>query len=691
MLYFAKWKIITIVSVVVLGALVALPNAIPGGMPDGLSRYLPSARVNLGLDLAGGAHILYQVDVERVRQERVKQGLVSVRQKARREGIPLTAAGRDEATGHIVFSFANAAEREVGLEMIDDILLVPIDDSLGAANEFRRIDNGLETRYAVTDEFLRSIEERTIANAQTVIGERIDTLGVTEPTIQAQGTSRILVQAPGVDANVLKARVGTTAKLEFQLVTSDDAGTISEIVETALRAHPRFVPGRELDPRAPIGLARAVAIDVVRFHPNGDLSRQDAIDDIARVLTPVIKDNATEITGALYAGYGEYIGLLNQGMRRSQITNTVLRPVVVDALAGVLGRALVADAAADDQPLAAALADQGGEFPAVEAVAGAMVNHLKAITDATPANSTLISLASEILPQDDLSEPFVVVSQEVPLTGESLTRAAYGTDPQDGSPLVTFAFNTKGAGIFCDLTKENVSGRFAAVLDGVVISAPRINTAICQGSGIIEGNFTRASATELGELLSAGALPADLTPIQEFTVGAVMGEKARQAGMIALVIGFVGVIGFMTYAYKLFGVFANIALIVNLVLIVAALSMVGAALTLPGIAGIILTVGMAVDANVLIFERIREEVRAGRPMASAIESGYLRARTTILDANITTLVAAIVLFFAGSGPVKGFAVTLSIGIFTSVFTAFVLSRALVAWWFSQTRPKQLPI
>jgi protein-export membrane protein SecD len=229
------------------------------------------------------------------------------------------------------------------------------------------------------------------------------------------------------------------------------------------------------------------------------------------------------------------------------------------------------------------------------------------------------------------------------------------------------------------------------LLDNQVLTAPRINEPICGGSGQISGNFTPESANELALMLRAGALPAPLTVIEERTVDASLGQDAIDSGTLASGLAGVVTLVFMVLAYGLFGIFAVIALLINGVLIVGAMSMIGAALTLPGIAGLILTIAMAVDANVLIYERMREEARAGRGPALAIDAGFNRAMITILDANLTTILAALILFQFGAGPVRGFAWTLSIGVITSVFTAVMVTQILIAWWFRAARPKQLPI
>jgi protein-export membrane protein SecD len=282
-----------------------------------------------------------------------------------------------------------------------------------------------------------------------------------------------------------------------------------------------------------------------------------------------------------------------------------------------------------------------------------------------------------------------VVKKRVMVGGDTLTDAA--ATFQDGQPVVSFSFDPVGAKRFADATRDNVGKLFAIVLDDKVISAPVIREPILGGRGIISGRFTVQEAQDLALLLRAGALPAPLNILEERTVGPGLGADSVQAGKIASILGLVFVIVFMAAAYGLFGAMANVALIANLVLILAVLSGLQATLTLPGIAGIVLTIGMAVDANVLIFERIREEARGGRGPVSAIDAGYRRAMTTIIDSNLTTLIAAVLLFQFGTGPVKGFAVTLAIGLVTSMFTAIMLTRLLVVTWLRRRRPQALAI
>ncbi|HBQ22789.1 MAG TPA: protein translocase subunit SecD [Alphaproteobacteria bacterium] len=304
----------------------------------------------------------------------------------------------------------------------------------------------------------------------------------------------------------------------------------------------------------------------------------------------------------------------------------------------------------------------------------------------------------EVASGDGYRESYQVVRRPA-LTGESLVDAGATTD-ETGQPAVSFRFDTAGARLFADLTEKNVGRPFAIVLDsGIdeatgkavveVISAPRISVPIRGGSGIIEGNFTFESANDLSILLRAGALPAPLRILEERSVGPDLGSDSVEAGKIAAFVGLMAVLVFMGFYYRIFGLIAAFALLSNMFLIIGALGIIGATLTLPGIAGIVLTMGMAVDANVLIFERIREERARGTKPLLAIDAGYRRAMSTILDANVTTFIAAMVLFVLGAGPIKGFAVTLSIGIITSVFSAVFLTRLIIVTWMRSGRPKKL--
>ncbi|MEO0634005.1 MAG: protein translocase subunit SecD [Pseudomonadota bacterium] len=299
-------------------------------------------------------------------------------------------------------------------------------------------------------------------------------------------------------------------------------------------------------------------------------------------------------------------------------------------------------------------------------------------------------IGNQLVPSLDEPGQFYVIESAPVVTGEDLVDAQPSFD-QNGNPAVNFRFNTSGARRFGDYTAENIGQPFAIVLDDEVVSAPVIQSHIPGGSGIITGNFSVEESTNLAVLLRAGALPAELVFLEERTIGPELGQDSIDAGKVATIIAFAAVLVFMGLSYGLFGLFANVALIINIGLIFGLLSLIGATLTLPGIAGIVLTVGMAVDANVLIFERIREELKSARGPARAIELGYEKALSAILDANITTFITAVILFAMGSGPVRGFAITLGLGIMTSVFTAIFVTRLLVVMWFERRRPKTIEV
>ncbi len=310
------------------------------------------------------------------------------------------------------------------------------------------------------------------------------------------------------------------------------------------------------------------------------------------------------------------------------------------------------------------------------------VNPLEMTPGRVPAGFRLVPSAP-----NNRGQANYVITRRAVVGGDTLVDAQPQFD--QGRPIVSFRFDSVGGKRFGDITTQNVGKQLAIVLDDQVISAPVIQSAIVGGSGVITGSFTVQEATDLALLLRAGALPAPLTVLEERTVGPGLGEDSIRAGSIASLVGVALVVVFMGISYGRMGWYANLALSINLVLILSLLSALGATLTLPGIAGIVLTVGMAVDANVLIYERIREEIRLGRGVVGAIDAGFNRAFGTILDSNITTLIAAVLLFGVGSGPVRGFAVTLSLGILTSMFSAIMITRLLVVLWVRRTRPKTI--
>lgn len=541
MIHFELWKQGLILAVIILGAILAAPNAFSPAMRDSLGSFWPSQGVRLGLDLRGGSHLLLEVDIKAAQKERTEALRSEVRKALRNEGIGY----RNLRTQAIKGKFAvqldlrnskQANKARTALEAITGFsggnLLSSFVQSQGA------LEIAITPSGAVivqpNEEALRAQNLLALTQSIEVIRRRVDELGTTEPTIQRQGLDRILVQVPGLDdPQRLKRLIGQTAKLYFKLVSR----------------------------------------------------RGDA--------------NQARLQGA-------------------------------------------------------------------------------------PAGTEVLLMA------DNPNQP-ILLDRRAILTGDNLIDANPAFEQFTNRPIVIFQLDTAGARKFGDITTKNVGRPFAIILDNKVISAPVINEPILGGRAQISGNFTAKEANDLSILLRAGALPAPLHILEERTVGPDLGTDSIRAGSWAAIIGLAAVIIFIIAVYGLFGVFANIALLVNLILILGVLSLIQATLTLPGIAGIVLTIGMAVDANVLIFERIREEIGNGKTPISAIDSGYRRALGTIADANITTFIAAAVLFFIGSGPVRGFAITLGIGIVSSVWTAFVLTRYMTYLWVKTRHPQTLPL
>jgi SecD/SecF fusion protein len=533
MLQFSPIRTAVIAIVAIMGFLYALPSFAPRDFVDSMPDWLPKQQIVLGLDLQGGSHLLMQVNREDIITERVRDMRREIR----------TILANDNGIGHriatsgatLTITLTDVSQVEQAREVLAPIEAVISTSlfSVGGVREVEIIIN--EAKQIVVTLTDSGIDERMsslVSQSIEVIRRRIDELGTTEPTIQRQGSDRILVQVPGFDdSQRLKDLISQTARLTFHLV-----------------------------------------------YPNltADQARAQGIPPDAIIVPSV---------------------------------------------------------------------DGGDEL----------------------------------------------LYEEVALGGESLVDAQPGFDAQNSQSIVSFRFDTRGSIVFGEITSANVGRRFAIVLDGQVITAPTIQTAITGGSGQISGSFTPESANDLAVLLRAGALPATLDIIEERSVGPSLGADSVQAGLLAGIFGAAAVIVFMVLAYGKFGLFANISLILNIVLVLGTLSMLGATLTLPGIAGIVLTVGMAVDANVLIFERIREEMTGGRSVHQALEAGFKRAMGTIIDANVTTFIAAAVLFFLGSGPIQGFAITLALGILTTMFTAYFVTQFTIGRWYAARRPKTLKV
>ncbi|KKB83751.1 preprotein translocase subunit SecD/SecF [Devosia limi DSM 17137] len=532
---FSPLRTAIIAFVALLGVLFAVPSFLPQNVREAWPSFLPQQTIVLGLDLQGGSHLLLQVNEDGIVTERLQSLRRDVRNLlANQNGIGnLITTDAENAT--ITIELTDPTQKEAARTAIQT-LQTTVSNSMfavGGVNElsFGETPDGKLT-ITLTPEGITERMSALVAQSIEVIRKRVDELGTTEPSIQRQGTSRVLVQVPGFgDSERLKDIISRTARLTFHMV-----------------------------------------------YPGMSAAQAEA-----------------------------------QGL---------------------------------------------------------------------PAGTM-------ILPSQDGGKELIY--EDIALGGESLVDAQPSFDSQRNMPVVSFRFDTRGAVTFGQITSANVGQRFAIVLDNQVITAPQIQQPITGGTGQISGSFTTQTANDLAVLLRAGALPASLDVIEERTVDASLGADSIQHGLTAGIVASVLVVSFMVIAYGLFGVFANISLVLNIVLIFGALSMLGATLTLPGIAGIVLTIGMAVDANVLIYERIREEQKAGKTPLQAINAGFDRAWGTIIDSHLTQLIAAVVLYFLGSGPVQGFAVTLGLGILTSLFTSYTVTLYFVGMWYRWRRPKTLKI
>jgi protein-export membrane protein SecD len=545
MLHFQRWKMILVFGVVIAGILFALPNLFPAATMARLPAWLPHKQVNLGLDLQGGAHLLYQIDEKEMVQDWLNTIRGDVRETLRRARIGYTDLALNVANRSVSVKIRDAADEDKAYDELRK-LAQPIGGNVFSGFSGYDMDVAKEgtdgVSLTITDVGMTHRMGNAIQASIETIRRRVDAFGTTEPSIQREGRDRVLVQVPGIqDVQRLKELIGKTGKLEFKLV--DPSVNAVQVAETK---------------QVPVG------------------------DELVFGNPP---------SGA-------------------------------------------------------------------------------------PPGSPQI--------------PYVLKSQ-VLVSGQNLVDAQAAFDQRTGEPVVTFRFDAAGAKRFALVTQENVGLPFAIVLDDKVISAPVIREPILGGTGQISGSFSVQEANDLAVLLRSGALPAKLTVIEERTVGASLGADSIASGKKAALMGLALVMIFMLAGYGLFGMFANVALIFNIALIFAVLSLMGATLTLPGIAGIVLTIGIAVDANVLINERIREEIRAGKSPYAAVDAGYARALVTIIDSNVTTLIAVLVLFWLGSGPVRGFAVTLTVGILASMFTAVTVTRLMVSYWLRWTRPQLIPI
>jgi preprotein translocase subunit SecD len=538
-LHFSRWGAALTLLLAIGSIIFALPNVIPVSTYESLPAWMQLPRMPLGLDLRGGTHLLYQIDTPQLK----KDWLQSIQADARRalSEEKIAHMGVVVAGNQVRIKLREPEKMDAALARLKK-LAQPISSSLltgsggyGSDLSVTAGENGVIT-IEPTEAGLQRRLENSVSRSIDVIRRRIDPNGTTEATIQAQGGTRVLIQVPGLEPAEVKARVGTTAKLTFQLV---------------------------------------------------------------------------------------------------------------------------------DQSMTAEEAKASGVPP-----------------------------DDELLPDTEHPGHMILVHKEVIVSGDDLVNANSGYDNRAGGigeRAVDFEFNSRGAAAFARVTRDNIGRPFAIVLDNKVISAPVIRSEIPGGRGQITGNFSQEDVNRLALLLRSGALPAALSIIEERSVGPSLGADSIEAGKTAAIVGFLAVSALMISAYGLFGLFSVIALVVNIAIIMACLSLFHATLTLPGIAGIVLTMGVAVDANVLIYERIREELRSGRGVIAAITAGFDRAYATIIDSHLTALLAAIILYLFGSGTVRGFAVAFSFGIVSSLFTAITVTRLMVSTWLHKARPAELAI
>ncbi|HEX8533386.1 MAG TPA: protein translocase subunit SecD [Allosphingosinicella sp.] len=530
MLDFPRWKVLGVVLLCLVGVLFAIPSLVPASQVAKWPGIFPSARVNLGLDLAGGSQLLLEADTRDVAKQRLEQMEETIRVGMRRASPKIEIGDISTAGGRLSFMVRDPSQLDAAVEFARN-QTQPV--GLGPRDWDVRVVDQNRILMVPTQAGLDAALDMAMATAREVVYNRVDPEGTKEVTVIRQGERRILVEVPGLqDPEGLKKLLGKTARLEFKLV----------------------------------------------------------------------------------------------------------------------------DLAADPAQV------QQGRAPA----------------------------GSQVLPMSEGGGKIAVLRRAI-VSGDQLINAQQGFDSNTNAPVVNITFNSAGGRAFARVTQQNVNKPFAIILDNVVLSAPNINEPILGGSAQIMGSFTVQSANELAVQLRSGKLPVELKVIEERTVGPELGADSIRLGAIASIVATAAVIAFMLITYGRFGVYATIALILNALLILGIMAILNTTLTLPGIAGFVLTIGAAVDANVLINERIREELKRGRKILDALDTGYREASTAIFDANITNVIAAGIMYWFGSGPIRGFAVVLGIGIITSVFTAVNVTRMLVALWARKARPRELHI
>ncbi len=582
---------------------------------------LQEKALKLGLDLQGGMHVVMEVNIPKLVENIASNKTLLYDALAAAE----TRAENDD------------------IEYLDALLLEANERNIRLARHF--IDYGIENSEIISA--LEDEADDAVNRALEVIRNRVDQFGVSEPTILKQGSNRIIVELAGVqDPERARNLIRQTALLEFSLLKEPDV--VQAVITRIDNVLKSIRTGIDLD--SLVTLAESTA---------------DTTDTTLTVLAES-KDKSISVD--------EIFGVT---------TNESIS-------AGSKGSVIVDEQIFEDRPFSALLRNIGGDIgvPAENVKAVRRILALEEVKAALPADMKIIwsnnkrDFGGRGLPSETYNVLYAV-NREPGLTGDVVTSASAnfggGASSASGQPVVYLNMNSEGARAWSRLTGANINKRVAIILDDKVHSAPVIRSKIPSGNTIIEGMNSINEAKDLSIILRAGALPAPMEVIEERTIGPTLGRDSIEKGTNAALIGFALVMIFMVLYYRMSGLLANFALLLNLIFVLAIMTTMRATLTLPGIAGLILTIGMSVDANVLIFERIKEELRKGKTVRSAIDAGYSRALTTIIDANVTTILAALVLFQFGTGPIKGFAVTLFWGILASMLTAIFITRTIYAY------------
>ena len=587
--------------------------------------------LNLGLDLQGGMHVTLEVEVANLlnqlavnKDETFQRVLRTADQRAQEENVSVVNAFVEE------FEAANPD---------------------GRLSRYFRNENEDITRRSSNDEvqeYLQSQADAAVQNGIQVVRNRVNQYGVTEPSIQRQGDERIVVELPGVsDRERVRDLLESASQLTFHLMANPQ-----QLSESVQRIIEHYEPTAEDSAR----IAEAQAADTAASDPAADTSGVTEGTELTAAASEQDASESQQGTALTEPGAEAQTGPQNSLLAVMQPMPAQDQPVI--------GRAFASDTARVNELL---------RDPSVR--------------NMFPPGAEPMWTASPVLTTEDGREAFhlLAVRAEPELTGEVVTDASVQFDRQTNEPKVSITMNSEGARQWDRITAANVGNRVSIVLDNFVYSSPNIQTRISGGRTEITGLESRQEAQDIVTVLQSGRLQTDLNIISERTVGPSLGEESTRAGFVSVVAGFLLVVLFMIMYYRTAGVVADIALLLNLILIMGILAGFGATLTLPGIAGIVLTIGMAVDANVLIYDRVREEQATGKTLRAAISAGYEQSLSAILDANITTFFVGVILYSFGVGPIKGFAVTLMAGILASLFTAIIVTRIIFDYLVEERR------